>query len=413
MPSQVVTRSVTRKWYYNYFRMFCGGATQLTGDVTNANFAREVFFKARSWVRTPNYRTLKQQKKHLPDNAFGYQEEKVQDEIMRMTRLVYFTCTGNPNAMRYEQTSEFVPTAYFGSDRGTRYLTEAATRAKLIERAKGAEWSAPVFLGEGRETVNMVANTARTLASAMRDLRRGNLAGALGSLGIQGTASQRRRYHREFGLDPTRASANAWLSLQYGWIPLLSDVKNAAETLAENLNLEENREIRVTATARMQDRIRTPNRSMSTTPPLTADKLLEQEESCRGVWRCKPTSWNSVGSFGVLNPASVAWELLPLSFVVDWFLPIGRYLEGLDVPMRFQHLGGTIGYRRKVRVNYTNWMYYGVPQPAASHSTSWLEVSRNVLTGHPTVGLDSIVFDPKMGTPRIASALSLLRQAFR
>ena len=30
---------------------------------------------------------------------------------------------------------------------------------------------------------------------------------------------------------------------------------------------------------------------------------------------------------GLVNPASVAWELIPFSFLVDWFLPVGKFLE--------------------------------------------------------------------------------------
>jgi len=30
---------------------------------------------------------------------------------------------------------------------------------------------------------------------------------------------------------------------------------------------------------------------------------------------------------GFLNPINLVWEILPFSFVVDWFLPIGPYLE--------------------------------------------------------------------------------------
>jgi hypothetical protein len=32
-------------------------------------------------------------------------------------------------------------------------------------------------------------------------------------------------------------------------------------------------------------------------------------------------------TLGLLNPENVAWELLPWSFVVDWFIPIGQYLD--------------------------------------------------------------------------------------
>lgn len=40
--------------------------------------------------------------------------------------------------------------------------------------------------------------------------------------------------------------------------------------------------------------------------------------------------FHNLSSFGVTNPASLAWELLPFSFVVDWFLPVGDFLSSLD-----------------------------------------------------------------------------------
>ena len=30
---------------------------------------------------------------------------------------------------------------------------------------------------------------------------------------------------------------------------------------------------------------------------------------------------------GLLNPISVAWELVPFSFLIDWFVPVGNYLD--------------------------------------------------------------------------------------
>lgn len=33
---------------------------------------------------------------------------------------------------------------------------------------------------------------------------------------------------------------------------------------------------------------------------------------------------------GLINPLSVAWELVPFSFVVDWFLPIGTYINSMS-----------------------------------------------------------------------------------
>jgi hypothetical protein len=33
---------------------------------------------------------------------------------------------------------------------------------------------------------------------------------------------------------------------------------------------------------------------------------------------------------GIFNPLLIGWELVPFSFVVDWFIPVGSYLEGID-----------------------------------------------------------------------------------
>lgn len=39
---------------------------------------------------------------------------------------------------------------------------------------------------------------------------------------------------------------------------------------------------------------------------------------------------NQVGDLTSLNPANIIWELIPFSFVVDWFIDIGGYLRDLE-----------------------------------------------------------------------------------
>jgi hypothetical protein len=43
---------------------------------------------------------------------------------------------------------------------------------------------------------------------------------------------------------------------------------------------------------------------------------------------------------GITNPALVAWELLPWSFVVDWFLPIGNFISSWDAVAGLQYQKG-------------------------------------------------------------------------
>ena len=42
------------------------------------------------------------------------------------------------------------------------------------------------------------------------------------------------------------------------------------------------------------------------------------------------TGFNQYIAMGLTNPAAVVWELMPLSFVGDWILPVSSYLEALN-----------------------------------------------------------------------------------
>jgi hypothetical protein len=413
MPTSTVSRTAVRRWYWEMNRHYCNGSVVVQPLGNWANSLTESYRKHKVWVRTPNYRVLRAQGKHLPDNQFSVEESRICDEefILHYNEPVG-TCTGNPLTESHRIYDDHLQTVYLPWSRGTQVLTDSSLRAKMIDRAKGAEWSIPVFFGEARESVGMVLNAARTVGSAYRNLRRGNFSGALVNLGIQGDDRARRRYNSRYGTDPTGAAASAWLSLTYGWVPLLNDAKNAAETLAQASLHEGNREIRVTANTRL-DRVEiTPDVLVAASPQIIVRRTLIIGESFKGVWRCKPTNWAIAGSLGLTNPALVAWELLPLSFVADWFLPIGRYLEGLDVPLRYTHLGGSIGYRRQVETLYDTWKYYGQSTGGGAYRTTHVELTRVPLSGPPTVGLDSIIFEPNLGAGRVMSAISLLRQTF-
>lgn len=51
---------------------------------------------------------------------------------------------------------------------------------------------------------------------------------------------------------------------------------------------------------------------------------------------------------GLTNPAVLAWDVIPWSFVVNWVIPIGDWLESIDSTVGLDYLGGT--YSRGVRL---------------------------------------------------------------
>lgn len=62
----------------------------------------------------------------------------------------------------------------------------------------------------------------------------------------------------------------------------------------------------------------------------------------------------AVNQLGLLNPASLIWELVPWSFVIDWFVPIGPVLQALSAPAGLIFVDGSISSKVVARGNYTH-----------------------------------------------------------
>jgi hypothetical protein len=53
----------------------------------------------------------------------------------------------------------------------------------------------------------------------------------------------------------------------------------------------------------------------------------------------------ALASRGFTNPSEILWEKIPFSFVVDWVLPIGEYLNTIDSGLGWEVLAGTLSKR--------------------------------------------------------------------
>lgn len=198
---------------------------------------------------------------------------------------------------------------------------------KLYEKVVGSDFNAAIAIGaEGREALEMIGGNAIRLAKSIHFLRRGDFSGAFLAL----TAGTDRRslrpppsaFNRDLRNLTTKTMSSYWLEIQYGWRPLLSDVHAAAEFLAASLMdpLSNTYRVRV-----FKGRTRTNNAGLGTN--VYARSLTETDYHCRrlrGVISEYP-SWPD--KLGLTNPASIAWEIMPYSFVIDWFTPIGSWLQ--------------------------------------------------------------------------------------
>ena len=100
----------------------------------------------------------------------------------------------------------------------------------------------------------------------------------------------------------------------------------------------------------------------------------------------------SLSSLGLTNPVDLVWEELKFSFVVDWFLPIGNWLQTWDAGLGWRFKSGT-------RTDYGSaigrWYYiynnvdpgWHILGPTSLGSFRSFNVSRIVYTSQPGVGL--------------------------
>jgi len=218
------------------------------------------------------------------------------------------------------------------------YTTTAVTHmdgtsAILAARAKFKAYNVDlgVAFAERNATARGVGDTARRLALAAREQKHGNFRNAARRLGILTNPGRPR------GSNWT----NHWLELQYGWKPLLSDIYGSCQALSKR----DMSDWRVTAKA---------YRSAKTPYKAGDSSWTGSAERKQGVFvRIDAIPNNdlimSLSNLGVLNPLTMIWEVLPWSFVVDWFIPIGNWLDTLDTFLGYSQVNQSVTYYTKTK----------------------------------------------------------------
>lgn len=112
--------------------------------------------------------------------------------------------------------------------------------------------------------------------------------------------------------------------------------------------------------------------------------------------------WND--NFTPGNPLEWAWEAIPLSFVVDWFIPIGNYLSSLDAYKGIAGVWGTAASRNRTVVTRARR-----PPPIVTETEGSLVYSRynrTAFVGGPQTSMPH--WEPHPSVTKLVTALSLL-----
>jgi hypothetical protein len=127
-------------------------------------------------------------------------------------------------------------------------------------------------------------------------------------------------------IHPKRWASN-WLEYQYGWRPLVTDIYQSVEQLRNGHVTGEHR-IKVRAGEVWSDSVSTASPVTTFSAPMMRDFSYRYELSTD--WRLNDGAVNHLANLTSMNPASIAWELTPFSFVVDWIVDIGGYLRAAE-----------------------------------------------------------------------------------
>lgn len=194
-------------------------------------------------------------------------------------------------------------------------------RMKFYKRAKEAQtaFRSLTALGELRETLRMIRDPGRSLRRGLDDY-------------LRNVEKRSRRANRR---SLSRIVSETWLEHAFGWAPLISDIKAAGEGLNRRLNRFAGNYTRIYATGVTDEADFGTLGSDTVQPFLRIHSRLVDHKSAsvryygqvRSV--CENPRQADMTLFGAnwREIVPTAWELLPYSFLVDYFTNIGEILD--------------------------------------------------------------------------------------
>lgn len=192
--------------------------------------------------------------------------------------------------------------------------------AKHRSKIKDQSVNLAQSLAERQQLVNMIASRVSQLVSMVK----------------RPSIEKLRKF---FGVDSANGLSNTVLEIQYGWRPLVSDINGLIQQLDKTSNATR------TATSRVFEAI-------------DLDGLIEDvdlgsdigtlEFKIEGNIVVKRTTHYAVAltatdafkQLGGLNVPYLLYELVPYSFIVDWFSNVGSILNSLDADVGLDFTSG-------------------------------------------------------------------------
>lgn len=367
---ETTTYTTANKLTYDHW-LACGGHTE-----TYAN----VYISSNTISEVDTVRRVKPQDylwRHMTPHGPNWNEQHYAGHI-RKVHWYTSTC-GVPGGSypgvevtnSYPMPDYFPPSSKYPS---TNWQLDMRNKIKDLSMNLGET------LFEYRESARMFSNLAKGAWSAYRCLRSG------------GTRCRK--------LGPCDVSG-AWLTTNFGILPLMNDVSGAIEVLRRRLNepIVRRFAVKKSKVAKFLDDVTVSGYDVAV--------RWQTSELAIVYIEFRP----EIPGLIVGNPAEVLWNLTPFTFVVDWAVPIGDYLSSLDALRYVDRIDGVLVKKHNVSSVLT-------PTNLTSEETCLVEPkvdtevwSRGTLTDIPYAQFPS--YSPSRSWKAVVHGLSLLHQIRR
>lgn len=370
-------------------------------------FPYDAYSRTWSGINTPNYGT-KKKKSRLPINNHSvsiWTQSEPSQFHSKVSRLDihdnnwWIEHFGDPGSL--------------GLPGSISHLASARNLAiaRLIQQAEsGIEGNIAQDLAQFGQLGTTLNSVVTRLVKAVSYLKGKNIPGAVEVL-WSGKVPQ---YHRGWGGPHVeRPLADNWLAMQYGWKPLLQDVHGAFESLAKfhyaDYNIRQ-----VKSSGKAKEVVRSPIFSYGGHAVGILQTTVETRCKFGLRFRLDSALTAFLAQTGFTNPINLFWEVLPYSFVVDWFLPIGPYLEtlsswdGLVFVDGFQTQFTRKRHHGVIKAAWVNGNYD--EEVAGAYEAEGISLNREKILSFPTATFPSL--KNPFSVTHLLNGLALLTSAF-
>lgn len=154
----------------------------------------------------------------------------------------------------------------------------------------------------------------------------------------------------EFLRDP----AGAWLTYRYAIMPLILQITDIIEFFEGGEDKQKVQEFRETTQSTVVDTTVSPNRQ----PVAFSTRVIDTVKCGSALWIKSAVDPAPLGT-GIIDVVRGVWEVIPFSFIFDWFVAVGTWLDSLrDVELEIEKSYATLIVNRRTETRYKESTYW-------------------------------------------------------